>query len=98
MQREGRSHDREHIGGHIRLDVDAEAWPNSIIERRLNGWHSMPHLHLNRGCDRDFSTSVRNIFPCSLTQSHAMNVFIVGTHEAGLSQLFERLRTTDDMV
>src|SRR5262245_6783034 len=58
----------------------------------------MPHLHFDRSCDRDFSTSVRNIFPCSLAQSHAMNVFIVRAHEAGLSELFERLRITDDMV
>src|SRR5215813_10349429 len=98
MQGEGRSHDREHIGGHVRLDVDAEAWANPIIQGCLNGWHSMPHLHLDRSCDRDFSTSVRNIFPCSLTQSHAMNVFIVRAHEAGLSELFKRLRITNDMV
>ena len=35
LKGEGRAHDREHIRGHVALDIDAEARLNAVIERRL---------------------------------------------------------------
>jgi hypothetical protein len=41
------AHDREHIGGHVALDIDAEARLNAVIERRLKRRHAVPNLHLD---------------------------------------------------
>jgi hypothetical protein len=35
LQGEDRSHDREHVGGHVAFDINAEARLNAVIECRL---------------------------------------------------------------
>src|SRR5215472_9944562 len=47
LQGEGRAHDREHVGGHVALDIDAKARLNAVIECRLERRHSVPHLHFD---------------------------------------------------
>jgi hypothetical protein len=85
LQGEGCPHDREHIRGHVAFDIDAEARLNAVIERRLERWHAVSHLHLDGGRDRNLAAGIGNHLPMGLTELSTMDVFIA-TSGSGQSE------------
>jgi hypothetical protein len=99
LQGEGGAHDREHIRGHVALNIDAKARLNAVIECRLKRRHAVPHLHLDGGRDRNLAAGVSDHLPLGLVELCAMNVFIVRTHQPGLADRFEIAGpVSDDMT
>jgi hypothetical protein len=99
LQCEGCAHDRKHVCGHVAFDIDAEARLDAVVERRLQWRHAVPHLHLDRGCDRDLPAGDAYHFPMRLAELGAVNVFIIGTHQSGLADRLEIAgAVADDMA
>src|SRR5260370_20144290 len=99
LQGEGRAHDREHVSGHIALDIDAETRLDAVIERRLKPRHSMSHLPFDGPRDGNLAAGVGDHLPVGFTELSAMDVFIVRTHQPGFAHRFEIAGSiSDDMA
>jgi hypothetical protein len=64
LQAEGAAHQREGIGGHVRIDVGAEAGQDAVVESLLKGRHPVAHLHLDEAGDRHMGAPVSPDLPC----------------------------------
>ena len=98
LQRERGAHHREHVGGHVRFDVHAQARRDAVIERLLDRRHPVPHLHLDRRRDRHVPAGIGDHLPRGLAQLRAVDVLVVGLHEAGLAHRLEAGGVADDVV
>src|ERR1700720_4188155 len=68
LQGEGRAHDREHVSGHIALEIDAETRLDAVIERPLKRRHSMSHLHFDGRRDGNLAAGVGDHLPVGFTE------------------------------
>ena len=95
LQRERRSHVGEHVRRHVALDIDAQAGPDAVIERRLKRRHPVTHLHLDRRRDRHVAAGIGDDLPAGVVQLRAVDVLDVRPEQ---SRLLERLQVARDEV
>src|SRR5690606_31764120 len=74
LQHETGPHLREHVSWLIRLDIHAEARPDAEIERALNRWNAVAHLHLYRYGQGYLAPAVGDQLKFEVTQRTRMDV------------------------
>jgi hypothetical protein len=83
LQREGRTHHREHVCRHVRFYIRAEARQDAVIKRLLNRWHAVAHRHLDRSRDRQVTTGVRDLAHRPVGELRGVDVNLIRAEQTG---------------